>query len=110
MGDKIAKWAAGPHCTCVACFLSRTFLQLLYGTTDGPVLSQTDLYLLQTELLINPVLAGQSQFNLLFNLLTGGFHVFLAIVGFYTPTISSLFSSNFLLLIADTNFIAIVLS
>ena len=80
MGDKIAKWAAGPHCTCVACSLLRTFLQLLYGTTDGPVLSQTDLYLLQTELLINPVLAGQSQFNLLFNLLTGGFHVFLAIV------------------------------
>lgn len=52
MGDKIGKWAA--------------------GTSYGPVLSQTDLYLLQTDLEINPVLAGKSpNFNLLFNLRTG---------------------------------------
>ena len=52
MGDKIDKWAAGAH--------------------YGPVLSQTDLYLLQTELQINPVLTGQHpSFNLVFSLLTG---------------------------------------
>jgi hypothetical protein len=38
------------------------------------VLSQTDLYLLQTELQINPVLTGQHpSFNLVFSLLTGAF-------------------------------------
>jgi len=52
MGDKIGKWAAGMH--------------------YGPVLSQTDLYLLQPDLEINPVLTGSHPtFQLVFNILTG---------------------------------------
>lgn len=40
--------------------------------TDGPVLSQTDLYLLNTELEINPILANShGSFHLVFNLQTG---------------------------------------
>ncbi|KAJ3728335.1 hypothetical protein FB446DRAFT_751522 [Lentinula raphanica] len=50
--DSINKWAA--------------------GSSYGPVLSQTDLYLLQTDLQLNPILAGTSpDFHLLFNLATG---------------------------------------
>lgn len=42
------------------------------GASYGPVLSQTDLYLLQTELELNPILQGKhSTFTLLFNILTG---------------------------------------
>ena len=43
--------------------------------TDGPVLSQTDLYLLGTELELNPILSNTSEsFQLIFNLSTGAFH------------------------------------
>ncbi|GAW06675.1 hypothetical protein F5879DRAFT_973524 [Lentinula edodes] len=50
--DSINKWAA--------------------GSAYGPVLSQTDLYLLQSDLLLNPILAGSnSDFHLLFNIATG---------------------------------------
>jgi hypothetical protein len=39
---------------------------------DGPVLSQTDLYLLNTELQLHPIMAGASHgFHLMFNLVTG---------------------------------------
>ena len=40
---------------------------------DGPVLTQTDLYLLGTELQINPILQheGDTNFHLVFNLSTG---------------------------------------
>ena len=40
---------------------------------DGPVLTQTDLYLLGTELQINPILQheGDTDFHLVFNLSTG---------------------------------------
>ncbi|KAH7890059.1 hypothetical protein F5I97DRAFT_1934826 [Phlebopus sp. FC_14] len=41
------------------------------GMSYGPVLSQTDLYLLNTDLELNPILQGQSNFHLLFNLVTG---------------------------------------
>ncbi|KAJ3740485.1 hypothetical protein DFH05DRAFT_1508981 [Lentinula detonsa] len=42
------------------------------GSAYGPVLSQTDLYLLQTDLQLNPILAGTNgDFHLLFNLATG---------------------------------------
>ncbi|KAF9228814.1 hypothetical protein BS17DRAFT_772548 [Gyrodon lividus] len=42
------------------------------GMSYGPVLSQTDLYLLNTELQLNPILQGTSgAFHLLFNLVTG---------------------------------------
>lgn len=42
------------------------------GTSYGPVLSQTDLYLLNTELQLHPILQGANPgFHLLFNLVTG---------------------------------------
>ncbi|KAJ3994681.1 hypothetical protein F5050DRAFT_1772406 [Lentinula boryana] len=42
------------------------------GSAYGPVLSQTDLYLLKTDLQLNPILAGaDGGFHLLFNLATG---------------------------------------
>ncbi|KAF7359117.1 hypothetical protein MSAN_01253200 [Mycena sanguinolenta] len=48
----VGKWAAGP--------------------AYGPVLSQTDLYLLNTELELNPILANtHDSFHLVFNLITG---------------------------------------
>ena len=44
------------------------------ATTDGPVLSQTDLYLLGTELQLNPILMNMNpKFHLVFNLLSGSF-------------------------------------
>ncbi|KAH9890514.1 hypothetical protein C8Q73DRAFT_704565 [Cubamyces lactineus] len=50
--DTVAKWAA--------------------GNSYGPVLSQTDLYLLGTELELHPILANESaSFQLIFNLSTG---------------------------------------
>ncbi|TFK67134.1 hypothetical protein BDN72DRAFT_888970 [Pluteus cervinus] len=51
MADPVGKWAA--------------------GASYGPVLTQTDLYLLNTDLQLNPILAGQSDFHLVFNLVTG---------------------------------------
>ncbi|KAI0696573.1 hypothetical protein C8T65DRAFT_663547 [Cerioporus squamosus] len=52
MADTIGKWAP--------------------GSSYGPVLSQTDLYLLGTELELNPILANTSEsFQLIFNLSTG---------------------------------------
>jgi len=53
MGDAVvSKWAA--------------------GIGYGPVLSQTDLYLLNTELQLNPIMAGgYPGFHLMFNLVTG---------------------------------------
>jgi len=42
------------------------------GASYGPVLSQTDLYLLNTELEIHPILANKhASFHLVFNLVTG---------------------------------------
>ncbi|OSD02109.1 hypothetical protein PYCCODRAFT_1411493 [Trametes coccinea BRFM310] len=50
--DTVAKWAA--------------------GTSYGPVLSQTDLYLLGAELELNPILKNESgSFQLIFNISTG---------------------------------------
>jgi len=42
-------------------------------TIDGPVLSQTDLYLLNTDLQLNPIISHNSDtdFHLVFNLATG---------------------------------------
>ncbi|KAF8644952.1 hypothetical protein AX16_008167 [Volvariella volvacea WC 439] len=51
MADTVPKWTAGAH--------------------YGPVLSQTDLYLLNTDLTLHPILTGESDFHLLFNLVTG---------------------------------------
>ncbi|KAK6996342.1 hypothetical protein R3P38DRAFT_3628997 [Favolaschia claudopus] len=50
--DNIGKWAA--------------------GVSYGPVLSQTDLYLLNTELEVNPILDNKDEnFHLIFNISTG---------------------------------------
>ncbi|KAF5386766.1 hypothetical protein D9615_002008 [Tricholomella constricta] len=50
--DSINKWAA--------------------GASYGPVLSQTDLYLLQTDLELHPILQGkQGNFTLVFNIMSG---------------------------------------
>ncbi|KAH9948127.1 hypothetical protein B0H21DRAFT_264978 [Amylocystis lapponica] len=52
MADSIGKWAP--------------------GTAYGPVLSQTDLYMLDgVELEIHPIFVNQSSFNLIFNVSTG---------------------------------------
>ncbi|KAL0947674.1 hypothetical protein HGRIS_013762 [Hohenbuehelia grisea] len=52
MVDQVGKWTAGP--------------------SYGPVLSQTDLYLLNTDLELNPILTGNhGAFHLVFNLATG---------------------------------------
>lgn len=70
--DQVGKWAAGASCECPTlwkrdCILSDRWV------VDGPVLSQTDLYLLGTELQINPILQheGDTDFHLVFNLMTG---------------------------------------
>ncbi|PPQ71793.1 hypothetical protein CVT24_006144 [Panaeolus cyanescens] len=39
--------------------------------SDGPILSQTDLYLLQTDLELNPILEGKAENQLQFHLVTG---------------------------------------
>lgn len=53
----------------------RRFSKYPFGISlalDGPVLSQTDLYLLNTELQLHPILHGtDSGFHLIFNLVTG---------------------------------------
>ncbi|KAF7294607.1 hypothetical protein MIND_00997300 [Mycena indigotica] len=52
MADQINKWSAGAH--------------------YGPVLSQTDLYLLNTDLELHPIMAGKDGgFHLVFNVVTG---------------------------------------
>ncbi|KAJ6546797.1 hypothetical protein B0H19DRAFT_1162524 [Mycena capillaripes] len=52
MADSVGKWAAGAF--------------------YGPVLSQTDLYLLNTDLELHPILANTHDgFHLVFNLITG---------------------------------------
>jgi len=52
MADSVGKWACGDF--------------------YGPVLSQTDLYLLNTELELHPIMAGShGGFHLVFNLITG---------------------------------------
>lgn len=66
------KWTPGTSCG----FLYLPGLFIIRNLRiDGPVLSQTDLYLLKPELEIHPILANQhtSQhtFHLSFNLVTG---------------------------------------
>ena len=52
---------------------------LISFTIDGPVLSQTDLYLLNTDLQVNPIIShnGDTDFHLVFNLATGVFNFIL---------------------------------
>ncbi|KAI0314384.1 hypothetical protein OF83DRAFT_1063934, partial [Amylostereum chailletii] len=42
-----------------------------FSHTDGPVLSQTDLFLLKPTLILNPVLTKSSPYNLVFDIATG---------------------------------------
>lgn len=70
--DKIVgKWTPGASCGWFECYINvRGDFKAIQ--TDGPVLSQTDLYLLQTELELNPILAqGKVTNQLQFHLVTG---------------------------------------
>lgn len=71
MGDSaVGKWASGTSCE--FCGLQVRDACPLTSRIDGPVLSQTDLYLLNTELQLHPILQGSNpSFHLLFNLVTG---------------------------------------
>lgn len=46
--------------------------------TDGPVITQTDLYLLKPNLQIHPILTKSHNFILIFNLLTGAYLILLS--------------------------------
>ena len=72
MDKIISKWAPGASCA----FTSSVKTTMIFKTiqTDGPVLSQTDLYLLNTELELNPILEGQVANQLQFHLVTGLHH------------------------------------
>jgi hypothetical protein len=73
MADHVGKWAPGSSCTSVLCrYRISNILMNDRVNTDGPVLTQTDLYLLGTELQLNPILMNANpKFHLVFNLLTG---------------------------------------
>ncbi len=64
---RVDRWATGS-----ACELSPfPYVTVLNGAADGPVISQTDLYLLKPNLQIHPILTKSHSFVLIFNLLTG---------------------------------------
>ena len=64
---RVDRWATGG-----ACALSPfPYFTALNGAVDGPVISQTDLYLLKPNLQIHPILTKSHNFILIFNLLTG---------------------------------------
>ena len=71
MGDSaVSKWAAGASCEYNQITLG--YPLSISPASDGPVLSQTDLYLLNTELQLHPILQGtDGSFHLIFNLVTG---------------------------------------
>lgn len=77
MDKVIGKWTPGASCA-FACSINtpRSFFKVEETIqTDGPVLSQTDLYLLNTELELNPILEGKIQTQQLqFHLVTGLHH------------------------------------
>lgn len=64
---RVDRWATGS-----ACGLSHLpYITALNCIPDGPVISQTDLYLLKPNLQIHPILTKSHNFILIFNLLTG---------------------------------------
>lgn len=70
MDKVVGKWTPGASCGFACSSNIRVDFKALQ--TDGPVLSQTDLYLLQTELELNPILAqGKVTNQLQFHLVTG---------------------------------------
>lgn len=66
----VSKWAPGTSCTLR--FVNNSS-SLAYNAKpkDGPILSQTDLYLLNPEVELNPILEGKSDNQLQFHLVTG---------------------------------------
>lgn len=71
MADSVSKWAAGSSCeyTNAAQNMGRI---LTLRVADGPVLSTTELYLLNPDLEINPILTSSTNsFQLIFNIATG---------------------------------------
>ena len=64
---RVDRWATGD-----ACALSPfPYFTALNCAADGPVITQTDLYLLKPNLQIHPILTKSHRFILIFNLLTG---------------------------------------
>jgi hypothetical protein len=70
MDKIIGKWAPGASCA-FASSINHSEHFRKNTQIDGPVLSQTDLYLLNTELEINPILEGKGPNQLQFHLVTG---------------------------------------
>lgn len=67
--DKIVgKWTPGASCAYTFFYYNHSGLTM---KTDGPVLTQTDLYLLNTDLELNPILGGKVPNPLQFHLVTG---------------------------------------
>ena len=68
---QVGQWAA----LCVVLDYGAQLLTLS-APTDGPVLSQTELYLLRPELELHPILTGSDgSFHLVMNMQTGAFNV-----------------------------------
>ena len=68
---RVDRWATGS-----ACVLSPfSYITALNCAVDGPVISQSDLYLLKPNLQIHPILTKSHSFILIFNLLTGAFPI-----------------------------------
>lgn len=63
----IGKWKIGPSCTSS---LSGN-LQNLTRVEDGPVLTQTELYLLKINVELHPMLRKEHSSQLIFNIATG---------------------------------------
>jgi hypothetical protein len=66
---RVDRWATGNSCMCSTLQDTAT----LNSPVDGPVISQTDLYLLKPNLQIHPILTKSHSFILIFNLLTGAY-------------------------------------
>jgi hypothetical protein len=64
---RVDRWATGSACV----LSSFPYITALTCAVDGPVISQSDLYLLKPNLQIHPILTKSHSFILIFNLLTG---------------------------------------
>lgn len=73
-GVRVDRWSAGSSCMWPVSASQPPYSDIP-PCIDGPVLSQTDLYLLKPTLQINPILTKSNPaFNLIFDLATGVFH------------------------------------
>ena len=64
---RVDRWATGGSCV----LPPFPYFTALNCAADGPVISQSDLYLLKPNLQIHPILTKSHSFILIFNLLTG---------------------------------------